>query len=263
MKYLTLCQPRWSASQVAQALHSGVDVLWLRQMLPPELTATEASQYLLSWLDAAVTFRAHTAEADSLVWDIRPRVDQGQSRAQATFSEHQAAAEFHTDSSYLQHPEQYIALYCLQAARCGGGKTLLVSGDELAQLLAFQAPESHRLLHEHALPFHIPDVFLEPEQLPWHYGPVLAHSPFRIRYRQDTLKRGFVQAPLSEHLPRQAVFGAFQTLQRLLLTASPVQMALFLQAGDLLLLNNWRVLHARTAFEDSQRHLLRLRFDLK
>lgn len=199
---------------------------------------------------------ATDARNRQIIWDVAARKTEGD--YYASFSEHDGEAAFHTDAQYYPNPENYFALYVMNAARCGGGLSQLCDGQALhAALDKPQTRWALRLLEERALPFRVPSAFVTDERpgvVQAILAPVFSDAP-GIRYRRDTLKSGLELFP--EHADEdveQAIKTLEQTLKQL-----PGTLEFLIPTDSLLLVNNHRALHARGAFKDAKRHLLRVR----
>lgn len=191
-----------------------------------------------------------------ILWDVTLRPTA--SGYYATFSEHDGEAAFHTDTQYYPMPERWVALYVMAPAACGGGESLLCDGETIRA--ALDHPKTRWALEtlEHCpLPFRIPSLFTtddRPGAVQATLAPVFSSTP-GIRYRRDTVLDGWTQFP--EHHSHDAQ-KAVDCLERTL--ADPRHSARFTMPKDsLLLTDNHRALHARTAFSDRKRHLLRVR----
>lgn len=189
----------------------------------------------------------------TLLWDIRTQTKV--TTAGRTFSEHSDEAVLHTDSQYRDAPEDAFCLYCIKAATCGGGKSFILTLDDLLLDLADSGIESDMIdaLSNNRFPFAVPRVF-ETENDKFTFGPILGEGK-TIRYRKDTLEQG-MQAH-GAVLPDVA-HRAVEALHQIVLTSTRVQ-CFDLARGDLLWVNNKSTLHGRSSFRDAERHLLRAR----
>lgn len=188
-----------------------------------------------------------------VLWDVKSRPVQDD--YYPTFSEHDREAAMHSDTQYYLLPERYLLLYAVHAARCGGGLNTFARGQDLLEHLAATpaGAEAIRVLSQTALPFRIPSVFSTSPEPQFTWAPVLAQAP-RLRYRRDTLIDGLHHFPEC-HSP--AVDDALTLFEQALdaVTTPPLK----LPDDGLVLLNNHESLHARTAFQDHERHLIRAR----
>ena len=152
----------------------------------------------------------------------------------------------HTDNPYRLSPPEIQVLHCLTAAG-QGGQSLLVDGLAAAEALRVEAPADYDLLSRVPARFAWSDgeTFLDVE------APVI--SAERIRYNP----RSFQSVCSDDAAVREAWLAAFDRLgQRF---ESPgAALAFDMTAGDMVLMDNRRVLHGRTAFDatgDIVRHL--------
>ena len=192
----------------------------------------------------------------SLVWPVSPRFEPSPIYT-PTITEHNGGAEIHTDSAFKIVPENYVLLYAHHPAT-DGGLSLLLSADRVLAKLAESdsGRECIRILKSQDFPFRVPTVFTKHRSdaaVEFISATILSERP-QIRYRYDSIVSAlrFLRTPL----PSKAIWALAyfrHTLQHL----SPGVLAL--NCGDLLVVNNYLVMHGRTAFEDRERMLLRIR----
>jgi alpha-ketoglutarate-dependent taurine dioxygenase len=192
-----------------------------------------------------------------LLWDVKSRpLPVGHF---ATFSEHSERAELHSDTQYYPNPEEYFLLYTIRAARCGGGRSLLCCARQVKEQLLTTAMgrEALEILSTFKYPFRVPTTFTEVGEVSsveTTLAPIFSDQPL-IRFRYDTIAKGFQSRPDLD-LP-EARF-ALGVLLKILETQSRV-VDFILRDDDLLICNNHTALHGRTGFQDSERHLIRIR----
>jgi alpha-ketoglutarate-dependent taurine dioxygenase len=180
------------------------------------------------------------------VWPVRPD-PRGEGD---TFSTRSGAAGFHTDAQYHRVPESFVCLFTVRPARTGGLTRVLSVGDATGTLRA--RADGERLLRSLAEPvwrWRMPhslggcgDAGGDPGG-----APVLPGDG-TMRWRGDNLAAGTPSAQ------RSVVPAVEQCLD----TAQGAQ-TLALRPGDVVIVDNKRALHGRTAFDDPQRLLLRVR----
>ncbi len=191
-----------------------------------------------------------------IVWHIKPRKSESKV---FTFSEHNDEAPFHTDSQYRQEPENYQALYAIKKADCGGGLSSIITLKSILKVLDAHpnGKELRRIFTEVDLPFAVPTVFKkEPDNdKEVIYGKVLGDN--KIRYRYDTLMKGLEYSPGALSDEQIEMITYFEKL----VNEDHESESYMLENGDMLVLNNRRVMHKRSAFSDWNRHLLRIRFN--
>lgn len=189
----------------------------------------------------------------SPVWRVTPQKTDGR---MPTFSELAMEAPYHSDSSFSENPEDYVALLMVHKADTGGD-SLVFSVEKILSELA-KTPEGRRCieaLSTHALPFKVPEAFLGAG------SPVVWKKIFEgdnIRYRFDCIKAGLKSYPEVS----AEVLWALNYFEIFLKTSQePTQLTL--EAGDILVVDNKKFLHARTGFSDLKRLALRVRFNLQ
>ena len=197
--------------------------------------------------------------SDSIIWDIKS--NPGSKSNIKTYSEHSHEAELHTDSQYSFYPEDYFGLLTLKAADCGGGESFLLSlKDILKELQSLtNGSKIEKVLRETNFPFIVPNVFKKSksEEYEFNFGPVLRDN--EIRFRVDTCEKAISIRP---DLCTEEQKSAFSVLKELILN-SPSTKNFFLEANDLIYINNKTMLHGRNEFSDHKRHLLRIRMNKK
>ena len=163
----------------------------------------------------------------------------------------------HTDGSYLNglvrqgdrylrlFPPKMLALQCWQTAGEGGGN-ILVDGERVLHDLAARAPDMLRLLSTKGCVTFCRDDQIAPDCAVFE---PLDDGFYMLRFRYDD----------TVYLADWA-FDAFHTLQRDYFSRAEYQTRVMLAKGDILLIDNYRVLHGREAFAagaDGQQRSLR------
>ncbi len=151
----------------------------------------------------------------------------------------------HTDNPYRLAPPEIQVLHCLSAAG-HGGQSLLVDGAAVIAALKAEAPSAYHLLCHTPARFAWSDgeTFLEAT------APVITLNADgaleRLRYNPRSMQR----VCTDDEAVRVAWRAAWDRLGVLL--AQPAFGVTFdMTAGDMVLMDNRRVLHGRTAFETS------------
>jgi hypothetical protein len=186
------------------------------------------------------------------VWPVRPDA-RGQG---GTFSSRTGAAGFHTDAQYHRVPEARVCLFVVRPALVGGLTRVLAARDAVAAIGS--RADGRRLLRILAEPtwrWRVPREFVVcdgavrdgVEHAEGPHSPVLPGDG-TIRWRGDNVASG---TPASS----RAVVPVVEDC----LDAAAGAQILDLAAGDLVVLDNKRVLHGRTWFDDARRLLLRVR----
>lgn len=192
----------------------------------------------------------------TVVWDVRSEPD---ATEYATHSGSGGKARYHTDAGYLKMPPRFFLLYGMRAADCGGGESLIRDGRVLTQKLA--ETEKGRMASEvlsQKLPRHVLEIFhpvgyVEEDGL--QYSPILSDRPL-WRWARGNIRRGLESRP---DLATPQVWEALDTVKELL-NAEPGGFRLTIPTDGVLVIDNHVALHGRTAFTDSKRHMLRIRF---
>lgn len=228
----------------------------LRNFSPSFLDCNDPGASLLDFVRRIGDPCAHD-DAGSLVWNIRKSLDT--SSDVVTYSEHCHEAQLHTDSQYRSNPEDMFALLCLTEARCGGGQSLLLTfSDLMSELLKLpNADEVIYQLESTPFPFIVPTTFNQGESNDpqFIFAPIFVEDT--IRFRIDTLEKAL---PYFAGTISNSALDAYYQLKQIILNTSRIK-RFYLEPQDLLLVNNKNALHGRTAFSDSNRHLLRVRMD--
>lgn len=192
---------------------------------------------------------------DSFVWDIKavPKANS----AVPTFSELLSEAELHTDNAFTQKPDDYFALYCVKPAACGGGESeILRLQSILSTLRASEAGrEAEQVLRTRHFPFVMPTAFSSAggDRFDVMNAPVLSSDT--IRFRVDVIERAYQKDPSTMDESQRAALDA---IKRIIDESADVK-RFSLQEDELIIVNNTKVLHGRSAFRDENRHLLRIR----
>ena len=197
----------------------------------PPMSASQAELMLNQLVAGWGLPHLHDA-AGRQIWNVR-RQPQGRARSQGLDE-----FRLHTDASFEDPPPRYVALFVVTADARGGGCSLWVSA---AEVLARLSSDSRLTLQED-FRLRVPEEFYKDRT--FCMGP-LHCPPDLIRYRGEVV----VAQPHQQ-----------QALADLELALQGSTHSLWLPAGSLLLLDNWRFFHGRTPVLDPQRHLLRMRF---
>lgn len=155
----------------------------------------------------------------------------------------------HTDEAY-RDPTPTIQLQHFLVADAQGGASTLVDGYKIAADLRAQAPAQFELLSQVPLHFHFRDANAELEN----EGPVIELNVrgevSGIRYSNHSVQPFLLPAEQMEAY--YAAYLAFAAMRE----SEQYQLRIKLNAGDLYMVDNRRVLHGRTGFSSSgARHL--------
>ena len=160
---------------------------------------------------------------------------------------------FHTDSTDI------VGLLCVKTAR-RGGKSSICSSSTVYHEIAAQRPD---LLEVLCRPFHID----RKGEIPWDQDETYEMAVFYPTAKEVTCiyARDFIEA--AQRHPHVPLLSDKQTealdLVDELASSSELRLDIEFKPGDIQLLHNHQILHARTAYEDwpepdRKRHLLRL-----
>lgn len=194
-----------------------------------------------------------------VVWDVTPAPQE--ERQFSKFSQAPDEAAYHTDSTIVPIPERFFLLYAMTQASCGGGLSTLRDGRHVMEVLE-QSEDGRRAvktLRETPLPIRIPKAFRRKYGSTasdgYSYVPVFAEKPM-WRWRKDKIEHGLVKHPDSE---TPEVRFALDTVAAQLADTSN-EMRQPLPTDGIVIIDNHVAFHGRTAFTDTNRHLLRIRF---
>jgi gamma-butyrobetaine dioxygenase len=155
----------------------------------------------------------------------------------------------HTDEAY-RDPTPTIQLQHFLVADAKGGASTLVDGFKIAADLRTHAPEKFKLLSSVPLHFHFRDATAELEN----EGPVIELNVLgevtSIRYSNHSVQPFLLPAEQMD-----AYYDAYLTFAAMR-ESDEYQLRIHMQAGELYMVDNRRVLHGRTGFSSSgARHL--------
>ncbi len=169
-----------------------------------------------------------------------------------TFSETDLNAEPHTDASFRDQAPSIVIFAMQRPASCGGGKSFLVDMLDVERILKKKIGEElcNELFSTH-FPFAVPPVFGEPAAPPIIRKRIKDRSGYRVRL--SSIDDGITKDNMT-YSP--AIIEALNDLGALL-NKNQLRTSFNLNAGDILVTNNKRILHGRTAFQDSERRAWR------
>ncbi len=158
-----------------------------------------------------------------------------------------AALASHTDNPYRDPVPGIQFLHCLRNEVAGGLSTL-VDGMAIAEQLHRDAPNEAQVLEEVIVRFRYegPSAILE------HYGPLIErdHTGL-IRHIRLSSRVDYVPALDPETL---ALFYSGRRRLHQMASSTEFQINFPFRAGTLLMMDNYRLLHGRTAFNGKQGH---------
>ncbi|GAB2625803.1 hypothetical protein GCM10027168_66930 [Streptomyces capparidis] len=176
-----------------------------------------------------------------LVWDLTPEPDMDD----VYHSRNTRALVPHTEAyEYPGPPPRYLALWCVRPAQGPGGETTLADGREW--LGTFTTEE---LDHMRTHPYE------------WHSSEGLARKDIHLSNRHPILSehRGHTVLRYSANNVEDVDDGFLPGyVQRGVEFFDKTHIAVRIERNALLVWDNWRMLHSRTAFKDRGRHLKRV-----
>lgn len=156
----------------------------------------------------------------------------------------------HTEASYYPSPPRWVALWCRHAARCGGGQTLLAEGQRILDGLD-EADRDFATCHRLAFgdasrPAAVDATVFSP-------GP-----PPVFRFSYNLLRHGCYDPPQARITGAPAPASARETFaEHVANSFAALARPVLLPDDGLLVFDNHRMLHSRTAYSDTARHLIR------
>lgn len=194
--------------------------------------------------------REHNEGKADYVWPIKTVESNSQIK---TFSEHNDEAQLHTDTQYRAIPERYMTLSCIQEAKCGGGETILLDSLKIFEEIKSDSALLSKLKQK--FPIAIPDIFVIDDRKYIEETIISEYPKFRFRY--DTFLKGLA---LKQPENFEDLKNTLDEFNSKLQNSKHIQ-KLKLKKGDIILIDNHRMLHGRTSFTDTDRLLYRVRVD--
>ncbi len=153
----------------------------------------------------------------------------------------------HTDNPYRDPVPGFQVLHCLLPA-ADGGDNLFADSFAIAEHLRQVHPEAFVILTQNAVPFHYHarDVELYSEKPMIQLG--LQHEVIAVHYNNRSI------APLPPSAPGVTDYYEAYRCFAWHLRQAQFQLRMRMDKGDMVVFDNWRVLHARTSFS-AARHL--------
>ncbi len=160
------------------------------------------------------------------------------------------ALPLHTDLPNQEVPPGYQFLHCL-ANEATGGESLFADGFAIAEDLKQEDPDAFRLLCDVSIPFRFHDSTADIRV----HRPVITLGPESdiIEIRYNAHLAGIFDMPAEIMPGYYRAYRAFMAKTR----DPKYRLTLKLKAGEMVVFNNRRILHGRTAFDPSTgyRHL--------
>lgn len=158
--------------------------------------------------------------------------------------------EPHADNPYRLPAPGYILLHCLRND-AEGGESTLVDGFHVAERLRHEDPAAFEILTTTATRFR----YVDPETVLEHYGPLIELAPDgtirRLRFNSRT------EEPPAFSPDRLAAYYAARRRYAELLHAPECTIEFKLEPGQLLFMDNYRLLHGRRGYslDSGGRHM--------
>ena len=244
---------RWM-STVRDRLHDGPGFVVLDRLPLDRMTRQEAID--LYWILANLLAPPVAQEwKGTMIYDVR---HDGQSfTADTRGALTPVGLEMHTDSSMGEAPPSYITLLCLQTARAGGMSSL-ASALAVHNHFLQARPDLLRRLYEPFYRDH--QQYQSAGAAETNFRPVFAwDGQLRTRFNARHIFRGYEK---TGRVLDDAGAAAVRLMDEFL-TDEQNRLDLWLEPGQIQILNNRVIVHGRTPYEDYEeperrRHLVRL-----
>jgi alpha-ketoglutarate-dependent taurine dioxygenase len=236
-------------------LESGVGFVLIDRLSLDDYSVEEAKA--LYWLLAQLLSRPVAQSWDGkMIYDVR---DLGRPPGNGVRPDiTNAEQSFHTDNSYNLCPPDYVALLCLQPAMEGG----------VSSIVSFHTAHNEMLARHPGLLARLYAPFLFDRQREHAPGAamVLSHPLFEYdgerlagRLSRFQVRNGYALAEMPLDAEGEAALEALDQIMK----APRVKREFFFERGQIQILDNRRLGHRRTAFQDfpepeRKRHLVRL-----
>ncbi len=209
------------------------------------------AKWFLGWCKKLGTPVSQSAEGEFLLSVRNESFGEQDKRTRGPNTNRKLA--FHTDRCDV------IAFLCIMQAK-SGGENQVIDSQVIEKIIQFERPDLHNVLKQ-KFPYkrHVVDTG---NQTPYVMQPIFSHTKghFACSYLRVLIDRANQDAncPDLSKLQKDAIDYLDEVCER-----PELQLRFTMQRGDILLLNNWTLLHRRTAFKDYQdpkmrRHLLRV-----
>lgn len=230
----------WSASPTAEALFDMVGK-FLRYGFVILHDVPRVSQSLFS---VAETFGFVRDTNFGRHFDVRSKPDANDLAYSSLF------LDPHVDNPYREPSPGIQLLHCL-INETSGGLSTLVDGMACAAALKQRDPAAYRILSSTPVRFQFDDV--DTQHIAWQ-PPLKLDEAGRFQAIHVSPRLDFV--PLMAPAELEAFYAARRTLDRML-KAAEFEIRFRLDDGDLVMFDNRRLLHGRTAFDtrEGERHL--------
>ncbi|MDJ1170985.1 TauD/TfdA family dioxygenase [Roseofilum sp. BLCC_M154] len=188
-----------------------------------------------------------TQENGQTIYDVKAN----SSKQNRSDSQSQNPLRPHTDGSDLLVPPNYLALYCLKPDQFGGGYTTLADGQELLRHLT--ETDQQKMLSN-------PYPFFSKDGKQQILRPILSlnqNQPL-FRFSYNTLVYGTPSPEMTQTTPSVRDSWLLDICHKIVNWFDNNHESIRIPQNGLLIFNNHRMLHSRTAYWDAERHLQRL-----
>jgi trimethyllysine dioxygenase len=205
--------------------------------MPPTMTATEQFARKIGFPKETIY---------GVMWDTHVKSDD--TINDTAFSS--CALALHTDCTYMRDPPGLQAFNCAKNST-KGGITRLMDGFKVADVMKHEYPESYKFFVNTSIPWWCKDVDHKLETC----APVIRlnskgqYDLFRFNNDDRGTLKGLSVGEMKEF------YHHLKVVQRLLRDPA-LEFNILLNPGTMILVDNQRVLHGRTAFEGTERNLL-------
>lgn len=178
----------------------------------------------------------------TLVGDVKPEQDMDD----VNHGQNRGGLQPHTEGyEFRGTPPRYLALWCVKPAEGRGGETTMLDGNRV--LAEFDASERQHFL-DTVYQWRSTEGLARRGVVPTAEHPVLEERDGELILRYST---SYLEIPEGDELARRLIDrgGALYEENHI---------AIRYEKRDLVVWDNWRMLHSRNAFEDPQRHLKRV-----
>jgi hypothetical protein len=163
----------------------------------------------------------------------------------------------HTEAPGWRPSPAYLALFCRRQARCGGGHTDLL---DIEQVMPWLSPAEQSLMTDQEIDFPGPAHANQGQTVRTRLLSVGDDGRRVLRFSWNLLSTGEYDPPLNatpraEDLPLGAAGGALADRVSALFAARAT--SVLIPENAVLIWDNRRMLHARSAYQDPARHLTR------
>lgn len=190
--------------------------------------------------------RTHS-DLEGEVWDVRPAPNWTLKDARSHTTR---PFEIHTDASFEKEPPEYVAMSVIHADRRGGG---LLSIAKISDAVNRLSKDQLDVLETVKPRWIVPDEFRKSGGSDT-FAPVLK-STTKARFRRDKIS--------VDHLPAEEASAFQKTFETFCSIVEECNSkGMIVPEQTIIILDNQRFAHARSAVMDLDRHLHRVRFDL-